>query len=413
MSEDLTSPFERWQPPTLTAPFRGRGVPPVERWEAVLRGERTLAFRLASLASNVRWLAKLLGVPVGISDTARTLGDREQRLRLVERTRLARLLRYRQTRDAPVCLDYTPDGRPKPGPLTDREIDVALELVADMPFEELQERGWHVQPKHWAWPLNDLPFLRGNPELWRTKRMPQGVDWDLDGQVELIRRLGGYAAELADIPLGPEHQPGQFVWGNGAFGAGDVYAYYGLLRELKPRQVVEVGAGASSLVLARALEANGGDTRVTLIEPGPRWGVLGQLPEDWQLVETIVQKADVTIFDALGEGDVLFYDGSHCAESGSDVNWMFFEVLPRLAPGVWIHFHDIFWPLDYPAEWVLHEGLTWNEQYLLQTFLMHNDTYRVRLALGMLTVERWQVMQELFPERPFGVSVWLQKTQAG
>ena len=67
---------------------------------------------------------------------------------------------------------------------------------------------------------------------------------------------------------------------------------------------------------------------------------------------------------------------------------MFFEVLPRLAPGVWIHFHDIFWPLDYPAEWVLHEGLTWNEQYLLQTFLMHNDAYRVRLAMAMLTVER-------------------------
>ena len=116
------------------------------------------------------------------------------------------------------------------------------------------------------------------------------------------------------------------------------------------------GLGLQASCFARALEANGGDTGVTLIEPGPRWGVLGQLPEDWQLVETIVQKADVKIFDALGEGDVLFYDGSHCAESGSDVNWMFFEVLPRVAPGVWIHFHDIFWPLDYPAEWVLHEG---------------------------------------------------------
>ena len=79
------------------------------------------------------------------------------------------------------------------------------------------------------------------------------------------------------------------MWGNGAFGAADAYAYYGLLRELKPRKVVEVGAGASSLVLARALDANGGDAGVTLIEPGPRWQVLGELPEGWQLDETIVQ----------------------------------------------------------------------------------------------------------------------------
>ena len=414
MSEDPASPFQRWRPPTLTAPFRGRRVPPVDRWEAVLRGERTVAFRLVSLASKVPWLARLVGVPVGMStEPAGSLGLREQRLELVERTLVARLLRSSRATRAPVSFAFTPDGRPKPGPLTDREIDAALELVADMPFEELQERGWHVQPNHWCWPLNDVPFLRRHPELWRKSEMPRGVDWDVDGQVDLIRRLAGYAPELADVPLGPEHRPGEFVWDNGAFGGADGYAYYGLLRELKPRHVVEVGAGASSLVLGRALEANGGDADVTLIEPGPRWQVLGELPKGWRLVETIVQQADTKIFETLGEGDVLFYDGSHCAAAGGDVNWMFFEVLPRLAPGVWIHFHDIFWPLDYPAEWVLHEGLTWNEQYLLQTFLMHNDAYRVRLAMAMLTVEQGQVIRELFPERPFGASVWLQKTQAG
>ena len=211
-----------------------------------------------------------------------------------------------------------------------------------MPFEELQDRGWSVQPNHWCWPLNNVPFLRRHPDLWRARQIPLGVDWDLDGQVELIRRLGGYSSELADVPLGPEHRPGEFVWGNGAFGAADAYAYYGLIRELKPQNVVEVGAGASTLVLRRALDANGGVPRVTLIEPGPRWQVLGELPEGWHHHETIVQFADLKIFDQLGEGDVLFYDGSHCAEAGSDVNWMFFEVLPRLAPGVWVHFHDLF-----------------------------------------------------------------------
>jgi hypothetical protein len=181
------------------------------------------------------------------------------------------------------------------------------------------------------------------------------------------------------------------------------------MRELKPRRVVEVGAGASSLLLAKAVEKNGGETQVTLVEPGPRWGVLGELPAGWILHETLLQKADQEIFDQLQPGDVLFYDGSHCSVAGGDLNWILFRILPALAPGVWIHFHDIFWPFDYPPGWILHEGLTWNEQYMLQAFLMHNATYRVRLTLSMLTSERADLMRELFPERPHGVSVWLQK----
>ena len=101
------------------------------------------------------------------TEVRRSLSLRERRLELVEGTRLARLLRSSRATRAPVGLAFTPDGRPKPGPLTDREIDAALELVADMPFEELQERGWNVQPNHWCWPLNDVPFLRRHPELWK------------------------------------------------------------------------------------------------------------------------------------------------------------------------------------------------------------------------------------------------------
>ena len=77
----------------------------------------------------------------------------------------------------------------------------------------------------------------------------------------------------------------------------------------------------------------------------------------------------------------MFYDRSHCVFTGSDVNWVLFEVMPRLAEGVSVHFHDIFWPYDYSTHWILDEGLTWNEQYFLQAFLMHNDAWRVRLAL--------------------------------
>ena len=186
----------------------------------------------------------------------------------------------------------------------------------------------------------------------------------------------------------PPTRPGEFVWENGAFDGGDAYAYYGLVRDLRPRRVIEVGSGWSSLVLARALTANSEPCEVTLVEPQPDWSVLGELPEGWQVLQHVVQDVDLALFEQLQSGDVLFYDGSHCVRTGSDVNWIFFEVLPRLPAGVWFHVHDIAWPSDYAVEWVFDEGLSWNEQYFLQAFLMNNSAYRVRLAMRMLSTLR-------------------------
>src|SRR6185295_10158012 len=91
--------------------------------------------------------------------------------------------------------------------------------------------------------------------------------------------------------------------------------------------------------------------------------------------EVMLQRAPFELFEALGEGDVCFYDGSHVSRAGSDVNWFFFEVVPRLAPGVLVHVHDIFWPTDYPDQWIVARGQTWNEQYVLQAFLMYNRDF--------------------------------------
>jgi Methyltransferase domain len=376
--------------------FRGRhGEPPLERWERVLRTERSLVGRLAAGPGAER---------------LKSLEDRERRAARVEQSAPARLLRrFRRAAASPPRIARNEIGRPLPGPQLDAEIDRALAVLADVPFEELQERGWHFQPNNWCWPLNDVRFLRREPELWIKPRIPPGVRWHIEEQIELVRRLAGYRHELADVRNTSERERGEFVWGNRSFGAMDAVAYYGLVRELQPKRVVEVGAGHSSLVLARAVAANGGGADVTLIEPYPDMSVLGDLPAGWTLERTIVQKAGLQAFDSLEAGDVLFYDGSHCVETGGDVNWMLFTVLPRLKPGVWIHFHDIFWPHDYGPEWVLTEGLSWNEQYILQAFLMHNRAYRVRIANAMLTMHPSRVFEELFPQWPFGASVWIEK----
>jgi predicted O-methyltransferase YrrM len=182
------------------------------------------------------------------------------------------------------------------------------------------------------------------------------------------------------------------------------------VRELKPSRVIEVGAGFSTLMLARALAANGSDADVTLIEPYPNPELLGNLSRDWRLVRSIVQQAPLEIFGGLGAGDVLFYDGSHCLNTGSDVEWIFFHVLPRLRQGVWIHFHDIQWPHGYPEAQVLDDGLSWNEQYVLEAFLAHNNAYRLRFSTSLMLTSRRSLMTSSFRGEPVGASVWIEKT---
>jgi hypothetical protein len=96
-----------------------------------------------------------------------------------------------------------------------------------------------------------------------------------------------------------------------------------------------------------------------------------------RLITKRVQEAPLGEYQRLGAGDILFIDSSHVGKTGSDVNHLFFEVIPRLRAGVVIHVHDIFLPHDYPVERVLGEKLSWNEQYLLRALLMFSDTFEV------------------------------------
>jgi len=385
----------------------------VSRWEAVLRGERTLGFRLASIAARSPGLRRMLGLPARVKEEGDlSLDAREARVRDVQASRVGALAASDRGdepgRMGSAASGDRPAGFPRIGPLLDREIDAALELLRSVPFEELQRRGWHLEPNSFATPLNDVAFLRAHPELWIDARVPAEVDWDPDGQLRTLTCLADFMDELGDVTDVPT-EPGRFHWENGTFPKGDAIAYYGIVRTLKPRRVVEIGAGWSTVLLARALGANGQAAEVTLIEPDLRREVVTDLPRAWKLQASPLQLADLSVFAELEPGDVVFYDGSHCVHTASDVNWLFFEVLPRLVPGVWIHVHDIMWPWDYPAEWLIDDGLSWNEQYLVQAFLMDNTSYRVRLAVGMLSALRPTEVGALFPDGLPGGSLWIEK----
>ena len=224
-----------------------------------------------------------------------------------------------------------------------------------------------------------------------------GIDLNEDGQLALLD-------ELAPLGAGvylPEHptEGWRYYWDNVGFAGADAITLLTVLRHLQPRNYIEVGSGWSS---ALALDVNDryldGSMKMTFIDPYPEQLNALLHPSDQARVDIQalpVQAVDVTLFDQLGAGDVLFIDSTHVARTGGDVVHDMFEILPRLAAGVWVHFHDVFYPFEYPEPWV-YEGRAWNEQYLLRALLTDSIRYRIVLWPSMLaTVQSDRVAKAL------------------
>ncbi len=204
-----------------------------------------------------------------------------------------------------------------------------------------------------------------------------GIDLNRAGQVDTIAALAAYYAEL---PF-PEHpvEGHRFHFDNPYFTGGDAVVLYGMLRWLSPARIVEVGSGHSSAAMLDVAERFDLSPRITFIEPYPaslRARLRDADLERHTLVASGVQAAGLDVFEALVADDILFIDSSHVLKTASDVHFLLFEVLPRLAPGVMVHFHDIPWPFDYPPVW-LREGRAWNEAYALRAFLQFNDAFEI------------------------------------
>lgn len=86
-----------------------------------------------------------------------------------------------------------------------------------------------------------------------------------------------------------------------------------------------------------------------------------------EVIRSRVEEVDPSVFRVLGQGDVLFVDNSHRVFMNSDATAVFLDILPTLPAGVFVHFHDIFLPADYPPEIRLRY---YSEQYLLAAYLL-------------------------------------------
>lgn len=241
-------------------------------------------------------------------------------------------------------------------------------------------------------PVNDHYY---QPLVNPTKHLQQpldqernltGIKWNMPEQLALLD-LFHYPDELAAIPFekkdAGEHE---YYYNNNSFAAGDGEYLYSIIRHFKPRRVIEIGCGYSTLVALRAEQENAKENAAKqcmhiCIEPYEMpW--LEKMPVE--VLRQKVELVDRSFFTTLEANDILFIDSSHIIRPQGDVLFEFLEVLPLLKPGVLVHVHDIFSPRDYPAGWIIEEHRLWNEQYLLEAFLTCNDQFRILGALNFL-----------------------------
>jgi predicted O-methyltransferase YrrM len=273
-------------------------------------------------------------------------------------------------------------------------------------------------PGHFYSPLPDTRELGAEPrhsEVWpATPRETPGIDWRGEAQVALCREVFAKQERL-EFPAEPAG-PHDYFTGNDQFAAFDAWILEAFLRHLRPQRMIEVGSGYSTLLSARVnREYLDGAMQFTCIEPYPREFLVEGVPGVSQLRIEKVQQTPLAVFEALGENDVLFIDTSHVAKTGSDVVWLYQEVVPRLRPGVVVHIHDLFAPGEYPEMWVL-DGWGWNELYVVRAFLAFNSAFRVELGAQYLLKHHRDVVREAFPgmneERyahPGGGSLWIRR----
>jgi hypothetical protein len=247
--------------------------------------------------------------------------------------------------------------------------------------EEPAESSFLYPPGHFYSPIVNTRDVEARAkEIWPEAPETLGIDFRPHEHQRILTEVFPryiedyrYAERESETGSNQEYftQNGQFSWL-------DSRALFVFLRDLRPRRIIEIGSGFSSLLTAD-VNRRFFDQRIVFecVDPYPQPFLEGEIPGLGRFVREPVERVDLSFFTRLEAGDILFIDSSHVAKTGSDVNFLFFEVLPRLAPGVRVHLYAIFLPAEYPRDWVANQNRSWNEQYLLRALLMYSTGFRV------------------------------------
>ncbi|MCM2284781.1 MAG: class I SAM-dependent methyltransferase [Desulfobacula sp.] len=282
------------------------------------------------------------------------------------------------------------------------ELATRIKTMPGSPMNDIFYRhGFHLLRKHFYLPIPD----DGDDldTFWERPSSLAGIDMNEAAAKHLMDEvLPPYLTEFRkrfSIEK-PTDVSEKFWLINGGYMAVDAHVLYGLARHYKPKRIIEIGNGNSTLLAIEAAKENrieGHTTEVISIDPYP-WDLFRNgYPGLSELIVKPVQKIPTSFFGKLDKNDILFIDSSHVIRSGNDVHYEYLEILPRLAPGVMVHIHDISLPKPYPKVYY-DNHLYWNEQYLLQAFLAFNNRFEVLWPGNYMMLKEPEKMLSVFPE---------------
>jgi hypothetical protein len=265
-------------------------------------------------------------------------------------------------------------------------------------FRLLQHAGINLLPEHFYSTVPNMADLERRTD-WRKPRSMHGiVQLDIDAQVAL---LGTWLSPHAEFLRGRSVHRDAFVGGGADGGYGEIEAevLFGFVATNKPRRIMQIGCGVSTAICLSAAARASYKPDIACLEPYPsaylrdaaRAGSI-------RLIERPAQTVDYEVIADLEDGDLLFVDSTHAVKPGSEVNYLIHEVLPRLRRGVWVHFHDIYFPYDYARDVLDGDMFFPQESSLLYAFLSGNNRFRIEVSLSMIHYARPDALRALIPK---------------
>lgn len=278
-----------------------------------------------------------------------------------------------------------------------RQLQEALDLTQSTNYRFLS----FAPPGHFYSPIPDYSDIKtGNfsPFDAANKEIP-GLNINEEMQLKLVEQFSEFKSQIPWRAEGQEPDS-RYHFDNIYFSYGDAVALFGMMREFQPKRIIEVGSGYSSAAMLDTDSHFLDDTtEFTFIDPYPKRLKKLLRKEDLsrvKLIEQPVQQVPDLEFGSLKQNDILFIDSSHVSKTGSDVGHLIHRVLPALAAGVIIHFHDILWPFEYPKKW-LKVGRAWNEAYLLLAFLQYNSAFEILFFNSWLEQHHRPLLRQKLP----------------
>jgi Methyltransferase domain len=272
-------------------------------------------------------------------------------------------------------------------------------------------------PGHFYSPIPNLRELDKLADaLWPPEPPPHipGIALNAEEQLSMFRRVAALARDL-DVHE-RKTAPWRYYSKNVAYGIGDALTLHGMLRHIRPQRLIEIGSGHSSAMTLDTVEHFlDWHTELTFVEPYPELVESLMRPGDRERVTIIpspLQQVPVETFATLQSGDMLFVDSTHVLKTGSDVAWLYANVLPMLNEGVWLHIHDIFYPFEYRKDWVM-EGRAWSETYLVRAFLAFNAAFEIELFNDWLAKFHRDLIEADLPPMlaDTGGALWLRRAR--